>query len=157
MNLTGADTVIFVEHDWNPMKDLQVRNQQPFEPVPSPLYIPIFTNFAQALFLVDAVSCLFLIASIIFLSHGPSSSYWTEEGCKRVQIDYTGNTRGKDYGVGFKAALFESYSTLPVYSDFHQLCSSFVFGRCGQLPFLDCFDHFSKPWTELIVLDRRRL
>ena len=23
LNLTGADTVIFVEHDWNPMKDLQ--------------------------------------------------------------------------------------------------------------------------------------
>ena len=114
MNLTGADTVIFVEHDWNPMKDLQVRNHQPFEPVPSPLYIPIFTNFAQALFLVDAISCLFLIASIIFLSHGPSSSYWTEEGCKRVQIDYTGNTRGKDYGVGFKAALFESYSTVQI-------------------------------------------
>ena len=27
LNLTGADTVIFVEHDWNPMKDLQVRRQ----------------------------------------------------------------------------------------------------------------------------------
>lgn len=25
LNLTGADTVIFVEHDWNPMKDLQVK------------------------------------------------------------------------------------------------------------------------------------
>ena len=24
LNLTGADTVIFFEHDWNPMKDLQV-------------------------------------------------------------------------------------------------------------------------------------
>ncbi|TPP57828.1 hypothetical protein FGIG_11564, partial [Fasciola gigantica] len=24
LNLTGADTVIFVEHDWNPSKDLQV-------------------------------------------------------------------------------------------------------------------------------------
>ncbi len=24
LNLTGADTVIFLEHDWNPMKDLQV-------------------------------------------------------------------------------------------------------------------------------------
>ena len=22
LNLTGADTVIFAEHDWNPMKDL---------------------------------------------------------------------------------------------------------------------------------------
>ena len=64
--------------------------------------------------MVDAISCLFLIALIIFLGHGPSSSYWTEEGCKRVQIDYTGNTRGKDYGVGFKAALFESYSTVQI-------------------------------------------
>lgn len=26
LNLTGADTVIFFEHDWNPMKDLQVCN-----------------------------------------------------------------------------------------------------------------------------------
>ena len=24
LNLTGADTVVFVEHDWNPMRDLQV-------------------------------------------------------------------------------------------------------------------------------------
>lgn len=24
LNLTGADIVIFVDHDWNPMKDLQV-------------------------------------------------------------------------------------------------------------------------------------
>ena len=50
LNLTGADMVIFVEHDWNPMKDLQVRNHQPCERFPSPLFIPIFTNFAQALF-----------------------------------------------------------------------------------------------------------
>ena len=27
LNLTGADTVIFFEHDWNPMKDLQVRRE----------------------------------------------------------------------------------------------------------------------------------
>ena len=27
LNLTGADTVVFVEHDWNPMKDLQVHVQ----------------------------------------------------------------------------------------------------------------------------------
>ena len=25
LNLTSADTVIFLEHDWNPMKDLQAR------------------------------------------------------------------------------------------------------------------------------------
>lgn len=25
LNLTGADTVVFMEHDWSPMKDLQVR------------------------------------------------------------------------------------------------------------------------------------
>ena len=25
LNLTSADTVVFLEHDWNPMKDLQVR------------------------------------------------------------------------------------------------------------------------------------
>ena len=27
MTLTGADTVIFVEHDWNPMKDLQAMDR----------------------------------------------------------------------------------------------------------------------------------
>ena len=26
LNLTSADTVIFLEHDWNPMKDLQVKD-----------------------------------------------------------------------------------------------------------------------------------
>jgi TATA-binding protein-associated factor len=24
LNLTSADTVVFLEHDWNPMKDMQV-------------------------------------------------------------------------------------------------------------------------------------
>ena len=28
LNLTGADTVIFFQHDWNPMKDLQVRREE---------------------------------------------------------------------------------------------------------------------------------
>ncbi len=45
LNLTGADTVIFLEHDWNPMKDLQVVSSGPigFQPYraapehPSPL------------------------------------------------------------------------------------------------------------------------
>lgn len=27
LNLTGADVVIFVEHDWNPMKDLQAMDR----------------------------------------------------------------------------------------------------------------------------------
>lgn len=27
LNLTGADTVIFVEHDWNPMKDAQAMDR----------------------------------------------------------------------------------------------------------------------------------
>lgn len=27
LTLTGADTVIFVEHDWNPMKDLQAMDR----------------------------------------------------------------------------------------------------------------------------------
>lgn len=27
LNLTGADTVIFVEHDWNPMRDLQAMDR----------------------------------------------------------------------------------------------------------------------------------
>ena len=27
LNLTGADTVIFVEHDWNPAKDIQAMDR----------------------------------------------------------------------------------------------------------------------------------
>lgn len=27
LNLTGADTVIFFEHDWNPMKDVQAMDR----------------------------------------------------------------------------------------------------------------------------------
>jgi TATA-binding protein-associated factor len=27
LNLTGADTVIFVEHDWNPQKDIQAMDR----------------------------------------------------------------------------------------------------------------------------------
>lgn len=27
LNLTGADTVIFVEHDWNPVRDLQAMDR----------------------------------------------------------------------------------------------------------------------------------
>ena len=29
LNLTAADTVVFLEHDWNPMKDLQARGPAP--------------------------------------------------------------------------------------------------------------------------------
>ena len=29
LNLNAADTVIFLEHDWNPMKDLQVADLAP--------------------------------------------------------------------------------------------------------------------------------
>ena len=29
LNLTAADMVIFLEHDWNPMKDLQVKHPSP--------------------------------------------------------------------------------------------------------------------------------
>ena len=30
LNLTSADTVVFLEHDWNPMKDLQVGRGEGF-------------------------------------------------------------------------------------------------------------------------------
>jgi len=30
LNLTAADTVVFLEHDWNPMKDLQARGPAPY-------------------------------------------------------------------------------------------------------------------------------
>ena len=31
LTLTGADVVIFLDHDWNPMKDLQVRRRPPLQ------------------------------------------------------------------------------------------------------------------------------
>lgn len=32
LNLTSANIVVFLEHDWNPMRDLQVRRQPPASP-----------------------------------------------------------------------------------------------------------------------------
>ena len=55
LNLTGADTVIFVEHDWNPMKDLQVCDSQcdlPPPPIPPhpQLWSPLpWSNFYSSL------------------------------------------------------------------------------------------------------------
>ena len=45
LNLTSADKVIFVENDWNPMKDLQVRTP----PFPSPfiLFIKFSPNLSN--------------------------------------------------------------------------------------------------------------
>ena len=31
LTLTGADVVIFLDHDWNPMKDLKVRRMPPLQ------------------------------------------------------------------------------------------------------------------------------
>ena len=33
LNLTAADTVIFLEHDWNPQRDLQALPQPWFSPI----------------------------------------------------------------------------------------------------------------------------
>lgn len=44
LNLTSADTLVFMEHDWNPMRDHQVVN----------VYIAVFMLFH----LHSAMSCL---------------------------------------------------------------------------------------------------
>ena len=36
LNLTAADTVVFLEHDWNPQKDLQARNPPALVQPPPP-------------------------------------------------------------------------------------------------------------------------
>jgi len=36
MNLTGADTVIFYDSDWNPAMDAQVRRRPPRRAIPRP-------------------------------------------------------------------------------------------------------------------------
>ena len=40
LNLTGADTVVFVEHDWNPMRDLQAMDRAHRIGQVSPLAVP---------------------------------------------------------------------------------------------------------------------
>ena len=82
LNLTGADTVIFVEHDWNPMKDLQVSHT---------------SLKRREVSSVEVV--LFYLVSLCFSGYGPSSSYRTEKGCQRIQAYYSWNPRRKDYGV----------------------------------------------------------
>ncbi len=49
LNLTGADTVIFVEHDWNPSKDLQVQPQHLGAPVASRVFFFVYFNFVLGL------------------------------------------------------------------------------------------------------------
>ena len=73
LNLTGADTVIFVEHDWNPMKDLQV------------CFLILFLSISSVR---NVFVCFPVIVAIrypmfwiYFLGYGQSPSYWTEEGC----------------------------------------------------------------------------
>lgn len=44
LNLTSADTLVFMEHDWNPMRDHQVVN----------VYIAVFMLFL----FYSAISCL---------------------------------------------------------------------------------------------------
>lgn len=41
LNLTSADTVIFLEHDWNPMKDLQASIAQHPSPVMPALWTAV--------------------------------------------------------------------------------------------------------------------
>ena len=48
LNLTGADTVIFFEHDWNPMKDLQVIKIKPLLPPPPPTHTHTHTSMGTS-------------------------------------------------------------------------------------------------------------
>jgi hypothetical protein len=49
LNLTAADTVIFLEHDWNPMKDLQVNEMQSFKHIVVPHTEEIFVSLHSCL------------------------------------------------------------------------------------------------------------
>lgn len=76
LNLTGADTVIFVEHDWNPMKDLQGNEIVHFK-----------------------LNELCLTVLFVCFSYGPSSSNWTEEGGKCLSINYKKVIGRENYGL----------------------------------------------------------
>lgn len=57
LNLTGADTVIFIEHDWNPMKDLQVG----------------LLNCCQMFWLAGCIAIVFVcnhVLLVVYVSHG---------------------------------------------------------------------------------------
>lgn len=49
LNLTGADTVVFVEHDWNPMRDLQAMDRAHRIGQASSSLVQLFTKAALLL------------------------------------------------------------------------------------------------------------
>ena len=80
LNLTGADTVVFVEHDWNPMKDLQVRDLLPISahstlpPVLFPISIVLY-NFLRrvltlsiVLYSSQSLPNVVLVSNCVFVS-----------------------------------------------------------------------------------------
>ena len=84
LNLTGADTVIFFEHDWNPMKDLQV----------NPFSLMTFTSFNT-----NGMCSHTHTHTTNCSGNGQSSSYRTEESSKCLSSYYQRNPRGKDLEV----------------------------------------------------------
>jgi hypothetical protein len=68
LNLTGADTVIFVEHDWNPMKDLQVINEN------------LKSKMCPFFVLVNAIEVFVRKGQCILIYHWNQTNFrpWTE-------------------------------------------------------------------------------
>jgi hypothetical protein len=84
--LTGADTVIFVEHNGNPMKYLQAMDW---------FVSFFFLLLADQHCLVPAVSHIVLLSGDFFLQCPLTS----EEVDERLSIDHSWNLGKKDHGV----------------------------------------------------------
>lgn len=69
INLTGADSVVFYDSDWNPAMDAQVFRQ-----------IPVMTTFAH-----------------MFAGARPMPSYWTDSRCTYLPTCHRVHYRGKHF------------------------------------------------------------
>lgn len=64
LNLTAADVVILVDHDWNPMKDLQVR--------PRDVVVIVFEH---------------RLYGVCGSGDGPCSQTWSDSSSARLSVD----------------------------------------------------------------------
>ena len=78
LNLTGADIVIFMEHDWNPQMDLQARVVKRCD----------FLNLKVSFFEYFGKKLSKIFNSIASNGQGPSD--WSKENCKCLSTDYKG-------------------------------------------------------------------
>ena len=88
LNLTGADVVVFVDHDWNPMRDLQVPSS-------------VARVVAEASFNSPLSFCCVLGRGTVMLAsgHGSRASFGAKQHSARLPLECSGHTGGKNNEV----------------------------------------------------------